>query len=145
MTTTDPRTAADKIRGWLQREPDAELFEFPRKWLRELLDERDQLAADRNRYRIAWRRARTRAVALEQLRAERTPTIVWVVQADEGLAGVWRDPDHAQRAVIDALPAEAPGVYRWVNDPDRTHDQLLRDGEPTGLTLWMAVVSGGDV
>jgi hypothetical protein len=44
MTTTDPQTAADEIRGWLARNPDAEDFKFPRAWLAELLAERDQLA-----------------------------------------------------------------------------------------------------
>lgn len=58
----DPPAAAEEIRGWLNRNPDAEQFEFPAAWLHELLAERDQLASDRHRFRIAWRRARTRAI-----------------------------------------------------------------------------------
>lgn len=46
MAATDPQTAADEIRGWLDAHPDAELFEFPRAWLAELLADRARIAAE---------------------------------------------------------------------------------------------------
>lgn len=67
--------------------------------------------------------------------------IMWLTQDDEGNVGVWCDPDNAREQIISDRFAETPGAYEWVNDPDRTHEVLLRDDEMTGVTLWMACVA----
>lgn len=67
--------------------------------------------------------------------------VVWLTEDDEGNCGIWYDPDNARRQIAQDRAAEIPGVYEWVNDPDRTHELLLRDEEPIGLTLRMMLVA----
>jgi hypothetical protein len=70
--------------------------------------------------------------------------VVWLTTDGEGNFGVWNDPDRARRQLVHDWTAETPGSYEWVNDADRTRELLLRDGEPTGLTLRMALVADAD-
>jgi hypothetical protein len=70
--------------------------------------------------------------------------VVWLVTDDEGNSCVWNDPDRARRQLVHDWTAETPGSYEWVNDADRMRELLLRDGEPTGLTLRMALVADAD-
>ncbi len=87
-------------------------------------------------------RAETAEAELARVRSGCTPAVVWVsYDDDEGFGGVWRTPEHAQRQIIAAYAAATPGDYRWSGDADGTHDRLLRDDEPTAMTLWPAVVN----
>lgn len=92
--------------------------------LRAVLDERERLVA-----RIA------------ELEAHPWIEVVWLTADGEGNFGVWNDPDRARRQIASDRAAETPGTYEWVNDADRTRELLLRDDEPTGLALWMALVA----
>ena len=112
LTEVDP----DRARGrWLH---------LTRADLRAILDEREQLAA-----RFA------------ELEAHPWIEVVWLTADKEGNYGVWNDPDHAREQLASGYTAASPGTYEWVTDADWTHELLLRDGEPTGLRLWMAHVA----
>jgi hypothetical protein len=75
------------------------------------------------------------AARVVELEAHPQIEVVWLTTDDEGNHGVWLDPDRARQQLAHDRAAETPGVYEWVNDADRTRELLLRDGEPTGLTL----------
>ncbi len=45
MAATDPSTAIEEIRGWLDAYPESELFELPAKTLRAAVDDFDELLA----------------------------------------------------------------------------------------------------
>jgi hypothetical protein len=92
--------------------------------MREAETERDRLTA-----RVA------------ELEAHPWIVAVWLSADDEGNFGAWSNPDHARKQLAHDWAAETPGAYEWVNDADRTCELLLRDGEPTGLTLRMALVA----